>query len=973
MLTPRTPHSRPAGSSRLYLVSIFTAWTAFVFTFCPNVRAAASPAISVTEALPTLLQRGSAAFAAGDYAAAAEAFSRVERDFGDETAWTDGTLPRRLLPLRGFAELRSGMPAEASDSLASFLHDFPEEANQRSFVLYSLALALRETGRLEEALKRFTSFENENPDSAQSALARFQRAEILFELNRFEEALQVLRDLGGNEGVSDSLRVQARLRALQKAVELEQNQIAAGLLFDEPWAVSTMPEIAVLAFAAMELGDRFMADQQSAEAIRAYRFVLPKERLVEAQRARLEELRAVFAERAPSVSPDSGSFWIDFYQGRIARIAEQLRGLEESEDYTIPLQLRIGQAYLLGERHREAWLFFERIAVHEELPEEWRQPAHYRWILAASGLERWEDALTIARTFVERFPESDLAPEAFYLIARAHLEQRRFVEAEEVFSDILARFPNADSAGRALFTRGWARVMLEHYEAARSDFDRYSVEFPNGPLGVNAQLWRALTFFFEKNYDEALPAFDQLVELHPTHPLLPEILYRRATTLYAMRDFERAREEMESFVASYGAHPRHPEALVLLGDILMGAGELSAAKKTFESVPSEASASFVYAVFQVGKILRAEGDHDGMVNHFTGYATRTDLAAQPRVSEALYWVGWAEEQRGDPAAAVPVFLGVLERFGNNPGAGEVGSTLSALDRLVQKMDSEIPSGEIDPRALPLITGTMDAWVDSERLRARDDEMFTLYSRLTIYRADQHAKAKQPYQEEALLLEIAATAPLESLDANALAQVGLALQEIGSEDCVNYFNRLLDEFPASFDRATAYYGLARDALKHREFSSAFSWLRQFDNETPTHPLSPQASLLNAQTLEEEGQIDAALEAYEGILRLKSARGRPHAEALIGLARCSEKRGDVTRAIAYHQRVFTMYRAYDDLAAVGYVDSARLFESLGDLQAAANTYSEFLGTPRIGDAALREDARLQLDRVQSLLATTPLNIP
>jgi hypothetical protein len=70
---------------------------------------------------------------------------------------------------------------------------------------------------------------------------------------------------------------------------------------------------------------------------------------------------------------------------------------------------------------------------------------------------------------------------------------------------------------------------------------------------------------------------------------------------------------------------------------------------------------------------------------------------------------------------------------------------------------------------------------------------------------------------------------------------------------------------------------------------------------------------------------------------------------------------------------MYRAYDDLAAVGYVDSARLFENLGDLRAAVNTYSELLATPRVGDAALREDARIQLERVNSLLAATTVAVP
>jgi len=91
-----------------------------------------SPApIVSTETLPALLQRGAQAFATSDFAQAADTFSRVEAEFGSEIEWTAGTLPRRLLPLRGFAQLRSGRAEEAAADLAVFLERFPDETTQR--------------------------------------------------------------------------------------------------------------------------------------------------------------------------------------------------------------------------------------------------------------------------------------------------------------------------------------------------------------------------------------------------------------------------------------------------------------------------------------------------------------------------------------------------------------------------------------------------------------------------------------------------------------------------------------------------------------------------------------------------------------------------------------------------------------------------------------------------------------------------
>lgn len=919
----------------------------------------------MTEALPALLQRGAQAFAAGDYATAAAAFAQVEHDYGAEPEWQTGRLPQRLLPLRGFAELRAGQPDDAAESLAAFLEKFPDDAGQRGFVLYALALALRATGRLEEAAGRFAAYENEHAGTAQAALARFQRAEIAFARDQVDEALALLQSLG-TEAPTESLRVQARLRALQKAVELNRDALARDLLFHEPWSIHTMPEIGVLAFAAMELGDRLMAAGEAAAALRAYRFVPPRQVLLDAQQARIAELQAQFDAVAPTVGA-AQSFWVDFYRTRLARLTAQAEAIARAEDYTAPLRLRTGQAYLLAGRNHEAWLVFEHLALTPDVPPTLQQVAHYRWILAAAGLEAWEDALTIARDFVDRYPDAPDLPETFYLIARAHLERRRFAAAEEVFGDILARFPTHAAAGRARFTRGWVRSMQEKFAAAREDFDQYLADHPQGPLAVNAGLWRALSFFFERRHAEALVELDALAARTAGHPLYSEILYRRGTTLYALRDFGRARAEMTAFVHDFPAHPRWPEALVLLGDILMGAGDLAAAKAQFAAVPPEAAASFVYAVFQTGKILRAEEDYASMVAHFTAYAARTDLPAQPRLSEALYWVGWAEEQRGGAAAALPVYFDVLARFGNDPQAGEVGTTLAALERLVRRIQQAGASADTatDPRVAPLLARGLDAWLGDERAAALAAKRFTYYARLSVFVAELHARRRQPYQEEALLLELAATAPLAALDATALARVGLALQNIGSNDAEKYLRRLLEVFPDSFERGAAFYGLAAQAVERDASLEALGWLARFDNETPTHPLAPRAALLAGTALERAGRLDEAVARLESLLRLKAGRGRPHAEALLGLARCSLAAGRTERAVGYLQRVYTVYRAYADLVAEAYLQSAPLFEELGQPEAAAATYREMLATPNVGDAGQRDVAARALAALEARL--------
>jgi tetratricopeptide (TPR) repeat protein len=312
-----------------------------------------------------------------------------------------------------------------------------------------------------------------------------------------------------------------------------------------------------------------------------------------------------------------------------------------------------------------------------------------------------------------------------------------------------------------------------------------------------------------------------------------------------------------------------------------------------------------------------------------------------------------------------VYLAALDRFGNDPEAGEVGSTLAALERLVRRLGRAGGSGDgasaaiADPRMLELLSGDFDAWVDAERERARLAGEHTRHARFTLFKADRHLARKEPHQAEALVLGIAATDPIESLDAPALARVGLALQEVGSPEGASYLERLLRRHPASFERAAAFFGLAAEAAKERQTDEAMRWIARFENETPTHSLAPRAALLAGETLEQAGRFEEAAQRFEDVLRLKSARGRPHAEALMGLARCAIGTGDAKRAVAYCQRVYTLHRAQGDLAGEAYLRSGALFEALGDSAAASATYREMLRLTDVGTLPQREHAARALE--------------
>lgn len=897
------------------------------------------------DSLQTLLEQALEAFGQSDFGRAADLFQRIQREFGAEPEFKDPNFLRRMLPLRGHAELAAGQPSAAAQTLGPFVDAFPQDA-QHAAALYALAVALRQDGQAEAAATRFAQFEHRYPGRPEMGLALLQRAEILFALNRAAEAIELLEDFSTGPAAA-ALRNQARLRAVRLLLEQEDVPAAARLLLDFRWDVQTLPEISVLAFTALDLGDHLVEAEDPEAALRAYRLVLPRDRLLAMQKERVLQIR----QNLRRAGNGARGFWHDYYRNLLEGLTRQLAALEEGEDFTPFLLLRRGQALLLAERNREAWLLFERLALDEDLPSPTREEAHYRWILAASNLQHWEEALTIARNFDARYPEAELAPQALYLIAQAHQEQRRYAEGTEVLTDLLARFPSHPLAQRWRFTRGFNLTLMEEFPQARSDFQRAVDDFPEGNLTPNAQLWHALTHFFEKTYEEALEEFDQLAEGLHEHPLRGEILYRRAATLYAMREYERAEKEAAVFVREFEGHQRHPEALVLLGDIRMGAGALDEADEAFATIEPENGHLFLYGLFQRGKILRARAQYDGIIDLFSHYVDRTDMEEKPRLSEALYWIGWAHAQREDPAKAVPFFLTALERHGDDPAAGEISSILGLMERLHPHLPSD--------------GANFSAWLEEQRREALVEDRLTYFSRLNLHLATLKRREKLPFQAEALLFEVANEVAMERLGPDALGHVGALLVEKELADAEEYLLRLLKAYPDAPERALAYHGLGKWHGTRGSHGEAFGWLRRFLNETATHEKAGEVMLLAGEALLHLERPDEAAEQFEEILRLRNLRGRPHATALMGLARAMQQKDEPEKAIAYYQRVYTVHRAQPDLVAEAYWTSAILFEELGDPVSARRSLEEMLLLPELTDFPQTTEARERLESLPRLI--------
>lgn len=887
------------------------------------------PCSAPAATLQEQLEQAVSAFANADYSAAYWQFESMELDYGQEPEFIDRKFQATVLPVRAYAALMADRPTDALVHFNELLLDFNPRPGLRAFALYNAAIAQAQTQALAAAAQTFAVFQQHFPGSNEAALALLQEADLRFEIGDIEAASRLLDDFYASPA-PETLRMQARLRALQIAGQTGSTDRARQILFQTNWNVAAMPDIAVLSFAALDAGDLLLNEGLHSDAIRAYRLTLPHKVLIEKQRERLLATEQALAQQSLFAS----SIWKSHSQQLVARLKRQLELLENMADYTPNLYLRSGQAYLLGQRLREATILFREVATDPDFENDIRAEAHYRWILALCEAEKWPLARATAQHFLAEHPAHKLANSALFLIARAYQGEGQYAEAIGVLDELIANFPDDPQAPRWYFTRGYNYSVLEQQTNARDNFDTALERFPKSTLAEQIEMWRGLTFFFERDYPASLDALEALKKKTKKHPLYPEINYRIANIHYARRDYATALKTADALIKNFPDHHRVAEAQALRGDIHMGLGELTRAAHAFKQVPPDDARLYDYAVFQATKIYKALERYDLLREHLQYYINRDDANDRPRVSEALYWIGWSLQQEERAAEAFPLYESALARFGNDPGARAVGAILSAyadLHKRQRKIDSSTPSFEI--------------WLQDASEQSLGKGSLTWFARLTLFGAQRQRRTLGDESADATLLSIHRFVPIEKQDPATLASVGLVLAKRGYGSADDYFEQILNEYPKRFERAAAYYGKAQLASQKQLLEEARRWLIRFLEQTPTHPLAADVRLLTADVLTRQGLYDPAREVLKEILQIKEMRGRPHARALAGLARIETELENPARAIPYWQRIYTLYRAYPELIIDAYWQSAQLFEQIGDATAARNTLRELLRDERL----------------------------
>jgi outer membrane protein assembly factor BamD len=295
------------------------------------------------------------------------------------------------------------------------------------------------------------------------------------------------------------------------------------------------------------------------------------------------------------------------------------------------------------------------------------------WSYEAVGAEKWErprakDQLTVAQAafdrksyrvaikaanrVVKRWPLSDYAPQAQYLLGRAYEAQKNDERAFSAYQKLLEKYPKIDN---------YSEVLTRQYEIAN--------RFLNGQW---FKLWGCIPFF--PSMDKTVEMYEKMVKNAPYGDLAPK----------AQMNIGAAREKQKDYAQAVKAY-------------------VTAADRYRDQKPVAAD-----AVFKAGLAYNKQAKEAEYDQSIAGKAisTMTDFIAlfpeDPRVSQAQkiienlrreqalgsYTIARYYEKRGHLNGALVYYNDVLLKDRNSPYANEAQDRINTLkQRLAQKSSS----------------------------------------------------------------------------------------------------------------------------------------------------------------------------------------------------------------------------------------------------------------------------------------------
>ncbi len=687
--------------------------------------------------------------------------------------------------------------------------------------------------------------------------------------------------------------------------------------------------------------------------------------------------------------------------------------LESNDSLTESSLFQIGLILSLMDSSAAAVTTFEELI--EKFPYgHYSDKAYYQIGMIRFRAGQYPEARRSFQIAARLFPDSEIRADSYRMLGELSLIVGDLSNAQFAFSQV-QKFSRSDTlTAIAIFQEGVALYQLGRFRSSSEKFSEYLKKFKNHSKYAEGYFWLAEALYQDAKYGESESAYlNAIKHLKHDNPKRISALYGLAWSLFEQKKFRQAITAFDNFILESPNAAEKLEASLRKADCYFYLRDFENATKIYASLSEDKkNQKFAeYAAFQLALTYIQRGEINRGIEHLRNFLNKFPGSIYSEV--VRFNIAWAYFTNEQYKKAIDEFNAFISEYPESQlmprvllNKGDAFYNLSEFDSAIvyyKNLIEQFPTSLLRSDAINGLQFAYQAQGRSSEAITVIEELInkqsfdTANEDLLVKKADILFEQGNFGQAANEYLKIIGLQTSELIQAKSLYQLGRCFEyENNPQKAVEYFNLVLNKYPASDYAPQAAMSIAHLLQKQKKYKEAIDYLKLFDVNYANSSLVWEArynlgvALLNQKDLENaKKQFDKVITlapsnevfAYRSrlqIARMLQNRKLYHisndtltviinnlsddiaAEALLLMGENYLLLKDPKSALEAFNQVIEAFANYPLLVERALLGSGECYERLKDRNQARRVYQQIIQNPI--DPVVKKDAEDRLRRLK-----------
>ena len=576
----------------------------------------------------------------------------------------------------------------------------------------------------------------------------------------------------------------------------------------------------------------------------------------------------------------------------------------------------LGWCYFQQKKYNEAYSVFNSLSEGNDTT----AVKSFYWKAEARRYSGKDDeASSLFREFLKRYPGSSLAEKARYQLGGYYFENKDYINSESY----LKAAANSDIPGvraRALTMLGEVALNKKDYDDAVSYFkDAIDVIDVKAEITNRAKLGLGTTYYYQGKYGDAVDYLKLLDEpgsgvekdkinfylaesyyalgkyndalksynyISSNDTLLAgQALYGKAYCYFNLSSFGNAAELFSDFIKKYRKNKRVVDAKLRLADSYYGSKNYAAASRIYKDLFAGGSASIdnPYGYYQFAQALYKAGNTDDAITEFNNLQQKFPQSDYAQGS--MYTIGWIYFQKENFKEAIAKYHELMKVYPNSSlvplawySIGDSYFNQAKYDSAIANYEKVITLYPSSGYVFDAVNGIqysyvaknqpekavqlIDNFVSRNPGLSFSDQLFFKKGEI-YYSMREYEKAELSYKE------FVSDYPSSKQVPDAYYWIGKSAQNLGqNEEAIHNFKRVFDSYPKSEAAGAAVLEIGTIYNNMQDYDSAIDIYDKALDKIPSSPRIAEILFMKGNTYVNKKDPDNAYSVFQDVVQYYS---------------------------------------------------------------------------------------------------------